>query len=66
MRSVTGFSGYSLIRTAEGGVSVTVCADKVGINESVQKAKDWISKNASGGGVGAPMVSEGSVILQLH
>jgi hypothetical protein len=66
MRAVTGFSGYSLIRTSDGGVSVTVCRDKAGITESVQKAKDWISKNATGAGAGAPQVSEGSVILQLH
>ena len=66
MRSVTGFSGYSLIRTDEGGVSITVCRDKAGAVESVQKAKDWISKNAPSAGVAAPKVSEGSVILQLN
>ena len=66
MRSVSGFSDYSLIRTGEGGISVTVCRDKAGIDESAQKAKDWIAKNASEVGSAAPRVSEGSVILQLH
>ena len=28
MRTVTGFSNYALIRTADGGVSITVCKDK--------------------------------------
>ncbi|HET7717923.1 MAG TPA: hypothetical protein VFK86_20030 [Bauldia sp.] len=66
MRSVSGFSEYSLIRTGDGGVSLTVCRDKTGIEESAQKAKDWIVKNAAEVGAAAPRVSEGSVILQLH
>jgi hypothetical protein len=66
MRSVSGFSDYSLIRTDDGGVSVTVCRDKAGLKESAEKAKDWIAKNASGTGASAPKVAEGPVILQLH
>ncbi len=65
MRSVKGFLSYSLIRTSDGGTSVTVCHDKAGINESGQKAKDWIGKNAPSVGAAAPKVSEGNVILQL-
>ena len=66
MRSVKGFSSYSLIRTSDGGMSVTVCQDKAGIDESAQGAKDWIAKNASNVVAAAPSVSEGSVILQLN
>jgi hypothetical protein len=66
MRSVKGFSSYSLIRTGDGGMSVTVCQDKAGIGESGQKAKDWIGKNASSVEAPAPTVAEGSVILQLN
>ena len=40
MRSVEGFVSYTLARSGEGGLSVTVCQDKAGIDESVQKAKD--------------------------
>lgn len=66
MRSVKGFSSYSLIRTGDGGMSVTVCHDKAGIDESGQKAKDWIGKNAPGVAAAAPTVSGGNVILQLN
>jgi hypothetical protein len=66
MRSVKGFSSYSLIRTGDGGTSVTVCHDKAGVDESIQKAKDWIGKNAPSVGASAPKVSEGHVILQLN
>jgi hypothetical protein len=65
IRSVKGFVSYSLIRTDDGGISVTVCQDKAGTDESVQKAKDWIGKNASNIGASVPKVSEGAVILQL-
>ena len=65
IEGVTGFVSYSLIRTADGGISVTVCQDKAGADDSVQKAKDWIGGNASNIGASAPKVSEGSVILHL-
>ena len=63
--SVTGFMGYSLIRTDDGGVSVTVCQDKAGADESLEAARDWIQGNASDLGTSPPSVSEGSVILHL-
>jgi hypothetical protein len=65
LRSVKGFVGYTLVRTADGGFSVTTCNDKAGIDESVQKAKDWIAKNAAGAGAAAPKVSEGSALIHL-
>ncbi|SCU93934.1 conserved hypothetical protein [Cupriavidus necator] len=63
MRSVQGFVCYTLARTADGGFSVTTCNDKAGVDESVQKAKDWIAANAAGIGASAPTISEGTVIL---
>ena len=63
IHSVKGFVSYTLARSGDGGFSVTVCQDKTGIDESLQKAKDWITKNAGNVGTGAPKVSEGSVII---
>jgi hypothetical protein len=65
IRPVKGFVSYSLIRTADGGVSVTVCQDKTGTEESSHVARQWIAKNAADLGVSPPTVLEGSVILQL-
>ena len=65
IRSVKGFVSYSLIRTADGGISVSVCQDKAGAAESNLKAREWVKQNASNTGVGAPEISEGSVILSL-
>jgi hypothetical protein len=67
MRSVKGFESYTLARSgeSEGGLSMTVCQDKAGTEESLRVAADWIRQNASGTGASAPTVLEGSVILQL-
>jgi len=65
IRPVKGFVSYSLVHTASGGFSVTVCQDKAGTDESVRVARDWIAKNAGNTGVAAPTISEGTVMLQL-
>ena len=65
MRSVNGFVSYTLARTGDGGFSVTVCEDQAGIDESIQKAKDWIVKNVPDTGAAPPQVTDGAVILQL-
>ncbi len=65
LRTVKGLVNYTLVRSGDGGYSVTVCQDKAGADESVQKARDWIAANAGGTGVGAPNVYEGTAILHL-
>jgi hypothetical protein len=65
IRPVKGFVSYSLLRTADGGASVTVCEDKAGTDESLQLAREWIGKNAANINANPPAVSEGSVILHL-
>ena len=65
MRAVKGFVSYTLARSGGGGYSVTICQDQAGIDESVQKAKDWIAKNAADTGATSPEVSSGKVIVHL-
>lgn len=66
IRPVQGFVSYSLIQTADGGATVTVCRDKAGTDESLRVAADWIRQNASEVGASPPTVLEGPVILQLN
>ena len=66
IKSIKGFVSYSLVRTPSGGFSVSVFQDKVGADESIKVARDWISKNASNTKAGAPTVEEGSVILHVR
>ncbi|MCQ1573112.1 hypothetical protein NFO65_20510 [Neorhizobium galegae] len=65
LRSTKGFVSYTLAQSSEsdGGLSMTVCQDKAGIDESVNMAKDWIAKNAAHIGVDAPKVSLGKIII---
>jgi hypothetical protein len=65
MGSVKGFVSYAVVRSEDGGFTVTVCNDKAGADESVERARDWIAKNAAGIGVASPKISEGSNILDL-
>ena len=65
IRSISGFVSYSLIRTDDGGITVTVCNDKAGTDESIQAARDWIQTNASDLGIDPPSISEGQVALHL-
>ncbi len=66
IRGVSGFQSFTLIRTDDGGVTVTVCQDKAGTDESLQVARDWIQQNASDLGVSPPNVTEGWVVLHLR
>jgi hypothetical protein len=65
MRSVKGFESYTLARSnsGEGGLSMTVCQDKAGTEDSGRIAKDWLSKNATNISMDAPKVSAGSIII---
>ena len=65
MRSVPGLVSYTLVRTGEGGIAVTVCADKAGAEESTRLAKEWIQQNASALGSRLPTVDVGSVLVQI-
>ena len=65
IREVPGLKSYTLLRTAEGGVSLTVCQDQAGAEESVKVAREWIQKNAADTGASPPAVAQGTVILQI-
>lgn len=65
IRGVPGLVSYTFIETADGGMSVTVCQDKAGADESVRVAREWISANASDIQVGAPTVSEGTPSVHI-
>ena len=64
IRGVPGLVSYTLFRTTDGGVSVTVCQEKAGTDESVKVAAEWIRNNITSPS-NPPAISEGSTILQL-
>jgi hypothetical protein len=59
---VPGFMSYTAIRTADGGVTVTVCEDKTGTDESSKRAAGFI-KERSDAMIDPPMITEGDTSL---
>jgi len=66
LRKVHGLLSYTLLRTGDGGMSVTVCKDKAVSDESLNVASEWIKNNASDVRASAPAVTEGSVVVQIN
>ena len=62
LRSVKSLVSYTLVRSADGGFSVTVCNDKAGTDESLEKARDyreerrghWCGRSEGIGGISRP------------
>ena len=65
LRKVPGLESYTLVRSADGGMSITVCKDKAGADESVKVAREWIKKNAADVPAYPPAIMEGPVIVQI-
>ena len=61
---VPGFVSYAAVRDGEGGVTVTVCEDKAGTDESSRRAAEWVKENVSAT-ARPPTISEGDTVLQF-
>jgi hypothetical protein len=61
---VPGFVSYAAFRTEDGGVTVTVCQDKIGTDESSRRAAEWVKENVSTT-VDPPAITEGSTFLEF-
>jgi hypothetical protein len=61
---VPGFVNYVAVRNGDGGVTVTICEDKAGTDESSRRAADWVKENLSTT-AGPPVMTEGDTILQF-
>ena len=66
IRKVPGLVSYSLVRGSDGGMSITVCQDKAGADESVKVAREWIRKNAANVPAYPPAIMEGPIIVQIN
>lgn len=62
--SVPGFTTYQLVRTDDGGFSVTTCMDKRGTDEASRRAAEWIGANIPTVLPGTtPQITEGDVLF---
>ena len=55
---------YTAFRSSEGGVTVTVCQDKAGTDESSRRAAEWVKENISAM-ANPPVITEGSTVVQF-
>jgi hypothetical protein len=61
---VPGFVTYAALRSGDGGVTVTVCQDKAGTDESSRRAAEWVKENV-GATADPPAITEGNTVLQF-
>ena len=61
---VPGFVSYEAFRSGDGGMTVTVCEEKAGTDESSRRAAEWVKDNVSTT-PDPPVVTEGSTILRF-
>ena len=61
---VPGFISYAAFRSGDGGVTVTVCEDKAGTDESSRRAAEWVKENVSAT-ASPPAITEGDTVLQF-
>jgi hypothetical protein len=61
---VPGFVSYAAFRSGDGGMTVTVCQEKEGTDESSKRAADWVGENVTAS-ASPPEITEGSTILQF-
>ena len=62
---VPGFVSYTAFRSGDGGVTVTVCQDKTGTDESSRRAAEWVKENVSSM-ANPPVITEGSTVLKFN
>ncbi len=66
LTSIPGFKAYYALRTGEGVVAtITVCDDKAGVDESINRASGWVRANLAGASVSAPEITEGETFLNF-
>jgi hypothetical protein len=65
LRGVPGFVAYTLIRATSGGVTVTLCEDRAGAEESTRRAAAWVRREVPNASWSPPEVTEGEVLYQF-
>lgn len=61
---VDGFVSYAAIRSNGGGMTMTVCEDKSGTDESSRRAAAWVKENVHAT-VDPPEITEADTTLQF-
>lgn len=65
IRAVPGLVSFTMLRTGDGGVTVTVCSDKAGADDSLRISREWMQANVPQVSAAPPGVAEGNVIVLI-
>jgi hypothetical protein len=65
LSSVPGFVAYHAIRSGDTLVTVSVCRDRSGTDETTRRAAKWVRENVPTGAPPAPEITEGDVFIAL-
>jgi hypothetical protein len=66
LTGVPGFKAYHALRTVYGGVvTITVCEDREGTQESSRRAAEWVRGNLAGLSLSPPEITEGEAFLSF-
>lgn len=62
---IEGFRAYYLVRTDDGGLSISVFDNESGAEESNRVAADWVRENASDVRPNPPEISAGEAVIAI-
>jgi hypothetical protein len=65
LQSVQGFHSYYLLKTVDGAVSITVCKDRAGAEESNRVAAVWLKEKLPTFATRSPEITTGEVRIHL-
>jgi len=66
LKPVSGFRAYYLLNTSDGALSLTVCENRAGAEESNRVASTWLKANLPTFASPAPEVTVGEVRIHLN
>lgn len=63
LQSATGFISYYMLKTDTGMLTVTICKDKTGTDESNRLAATWLKENMPELTTSPPKITGGDVVI---
>jgi len=65
MSGVPGFVAYHAVRAGDTLVTVSVCQDSAGTEETNRRAAQWVRDNLPAGAVAAPEITAGEAFINF-
>ena len=66
IRGVDGFIAYYLVKTADGGASISAFENEAGTTESNKRAAAYLKENLDGVAAGPPEIIEGQAVIDFR